>query len=351
MFVIMCKEHVVEHKKFFSKQNKRLRGFHEIAHGRSWFHGGVHRLAMEMNKHDVVASEDDEFWDKNFLVQDAVYAIQTRALKRNTKLSDSDNQILSVVVDNCIRCIVVLPTGDIVTLEDINPSGKDATTETNCIGRILVEIYMQVLYYKEIERPLSYREIVYHKKGTNYLGDDRAAGSNDYQPKYFDFYAANVYKVGVILKSYVLTRGPHAAVGAEFAGYTIQPSHWDPNYYVPHYKVEKVWVSLFTSPYDHIDILMTRFMAFALLLYPQYALFKRLRPIVIKYLQRFSSPSTLQPIAIRIWGDEEAIRRMWTGHESSGGGGIKIECLPFNLVELAQCLTQCLQTGNSLPRE
>lgn len=343
MFLIMCKEHVVMHKYFFSKQNKRLRGFQEIAHGESWFYGAVHRFAQELNKHDQVVSEDDEFWDKNFLIQEDIYYIQKRALKRSVNLSEEDDRFLDVVSFNCSECIVVLPTGDIVVLTDVNPSGKDGTTETNCIGRCLIEAYMQVLYFKHIEKPLSYRDVAYHKKGTKYLGDDRIAGSRDYAAGYFDFYRANVHRVGVILKTYAVTEG---AVGAEFAGFTVQRSNWDPNYFVPHYKVDKIWVSLFARPYETFDILMSRFMAFAVLLYPQYDLFKRLQPVVVTFLQSREEESTLLPIALRFWGDEKAIRRMWTGHEAGGGGGIK-ECQPFNQDELEHCLTQCLLIDKS----
>lgn len=334
------------HKYFFSKQNKRIRGYQEVAHGESWFYGAVHRFAVELEKHEIVASEDDEFWDKNFLIQEDIYHIQKRALLRNEpNLSEEDLRILDVVISNCIECIVVLPTGDVITVTDVNPSGKDATTETNCIGRMLIEAYMQVLYFKHIEKPITY-DIIHHKKGTKYLGDDRIAGSRDYLPGYFDFYKANVSRVGVILKSYVLTKG---AIGAEFAGYTIQRSHWNPNYFVPHYKVEKIWVSLFHKPYATFDILMSRFMAFAVLLYPQYTTFKSLQPVVIKFLQSRKEESNLLPIATRFWGDEQAIRWLWTGYESGGGGGIK-ECPPFNHDALEQCLTQCLLTAKSLSR-
>lgn len=348
MFLIMCKEHVVAHKYFFSKQNKRLRGYQEIAHGRSWFHGEVDRLAQELNKHDIVISEDDLFWDKNFMFQQSVYDIQVAALKKNQKLTDEDEILLSVVVENCVKCITVLPTGDIVVLQDVNPSGKDATTETNCIARCLVEAYMQVKYFQHIERPISWERIVRHHKGTNYLGDDRIAGSNDYPPGYFDFYEEHVSDVGVLLKTHVRTKG---AEGAEFAGFTIRRSHWDPEYYVPYYRVDKIWMGLFTSPYETFDILMSRFMAFAVLLYPQYTEFTRLRPIVLAFLQSRREESALLPVAIRLWGDEDALRRMWTGQESGGGRRHKEEgWQPFNQEEQKQCLTQCSLIVRSLSK-
>jgi len=224
MFLIMCKEHVTVHKYFFSSQNKALRLKDEIAHGQTWFYGYVNRFAQELTRHDEVASEDDEFWDKSFCFAKAVYWLQRRALLQVVELTPDDLELLDVCINNCIECITVLPTGDVVSLRDVNPSGKDATTETNCIARCLIEAYMQIKYYQHIEHPIDSAAIVRHHVGTKYLGDDRIAGSADYPPGYLKFYRENVHVLNVRVKTYVVTKGPD---GAEFAGFTFAKAAWD----------------------------------------------------------------------------------------------------------------------------
>lgn len=320
MFLMMCKEHVILHKYFFSKQNKRLRLFQEIAHGQTWFYGYVDRFAQELLKHNKVVSEDDEFWDKSFLFGPSVYEIQRQVLISSGELLDNEYDMLQSVIQNCYECITVLPTGDVVLLDGVNPSGKDATTETNCVARCCAEAYMQVLYYKHIEKPLT---IYNHKLGTKFLGDDRIAGSADYPEGYFDYYKDNIVSIGVNLKSYNITNGPE---GAEFAGFTFARSHWNQNYFVPLYKLEKIWVNLFIDKETTQIIVLSRFMAFAFLMYPHYKEFSRMRPLVISFLQERVQTCPERDTAITFWWDENFIRSAWTGFEGMAGGGISKAC-------------------------
>jgi hypothetical protein len=312
MFMIQCKEHVCLHKKYFSKQSKRLRMFREIAHGQTWFYGNVNQLASSME--GEIVSEDDEFWDKRFFVMQDIYYIRKKILMESGEVLPDDYE-LGVCVDNLIHNIVVLPTGDVVRISNRqNPSGADATTENNCIARLMYEIYMQILYSHFLFKAPDLRAIVCYKKGTRYLGDDRIAASADYPPGYFNFYETTICEVGVILKSHVRTPTPE---GSEFAGFKLERSHWDKNYYVPHYSLEKIWAGLFSKPALHREIVMTRFMAFAFLIYPHYDTYVGLRKHVISYLQKLGGEDTFTPI--KFWADESYLRRMWTGYESDGG--------------------------------
>jgi len=323
MFTIMCKEHVVIHKYFFARQNKRLHKYQEIAHGQTWFYGFVNRFAEELERHDVVVSEDDEFWDKSYYFAKSVYSIQTRVLRASRELKPEDYALLRDCVSNCIKCIVVLPTGDVVSMEEVNPSGKDGTTESNCVARCLVEAYMQILYFNHIGKPVNTLSIVNHKLGTKYLGDDRIAGSSDYESGYLDFYEQNVKNIGVRLKTYVRTKG---AEGAEFAGFTFARAHWNSSYFVPQYKLDKLWFALFVEQHSEPDIILSRFMAFAFLIYPHYSYFKMLRPIIVDYLKICPGSDQLRAVAIHFWWDEDYIRRAWTGLEGMAGGGILERC-------------------------
>jgi hypothetical protein len=323
MFMMPDKTHVALHKYFYSAQSKRLRKFKEIAHGLSWFYGAVHQYAEELNESPMVQSEDDEFWDKSFPWMEAIYKLRNRAQDESVELTPEDKQYRDQVVRGMREVILVLPTGDVVLIIDrLNPSGSDATTENNCIARCLVEAYMQVKYYAIIEKPIPMYAPV--KRGTKYLGDDRTAGSRDYPDGYLQYYESNVYEMGVRLKTILYTKG---AEGAEFAGFKIARSHWNPNYYVPHYSTEKLWVGMFTSPDTDPDIIMSKFMAFSLLLYPRYEVFSLLRPHVVAYLQTFPE-SVLRDVTISFWHDEAYLRRAWTGHESelTAGGGIFERC-------------------------
>lgn len=319
MYLIQAKEHVCLHKKYFSKQSKRLRGFREIAHGRSWFHGNVDTLAHSLT--GQVASFDGDKWDKRFAIMKDIYYIRKQILIESGEVAPDDYE-LNLCINNMLSTIVVLPTGDIILVQNRqNPSGADATTENNCIAHMIYETYIQILHYKSIPKPLNLREIACHKRGTNYLGDDRILSESTYLPGYLTFYRDNIHRVGVIVKSYVITP---TCEGAEFAGFTIQRSHWNPDYYVPHYSLEKVWAGLFSKPAKDRETSLTRFMAFAFLMYPQYAEFTRIKKHVISYLQKLGGEDTHTPISF--WSDEPFLRRMWTGHESEGGKNIE-RCL------------------------
>lgn len=325
MFVVQCKEHVAAHKRYFSKQSKRLRKFREISHGQTWFYGNVNTLAQELIGSEV-ASEDDTFWDKFIMVMEDVYYIRRYYLERSGELVDDDRYIVDLVIENMRNNIIVLPTGDIIMIRDRNgPSGADATTENNCIIRLMVEIYMQVKYYKHIGRPLDVDEIKKPKRGTRYLGDDRIAKLSSFPEGYSKYYVDNIGKVGIHLKEYAITAGPE---GAEFAGFKIARSHWNRDYYVPHYKIEKVYAGLFSKPANDFGVLMTRFMAFALLMYPHYEEFCRIKPHVLSFLRTFDSEEIYNPIMF--WADEDFLQRAWTGHEVVGGK--RNECLPSQLM-------------------
>jgi len=330
----MCVEHLTAHKYFFSKQSKRLRKFREIAHGQTWFYGNVHRFAESLLGSQV-DSEDDEFFDKNFFFMDDIYLLRTRALKMSVNLDDADLALLDLVVRNMREVLLVLPTGDIVKCVDcVNPSGADATTENNCIARLIAECYMQIRYYHQIGRAPDPMSVTKPKLRTRYLGDDRIAGSVDYPEGYLDFYRDHIKETGILLKTLVRTDGP---VGAEFAGFTIARSHWNDQYYVPHYKLDKLWVGLFVDrEFDH-NIILSRFMAFSLLMYPHYSEYLKLKPLVISYLQKFETTSELLEIAISFWADENYLRSAWTGYEGKVGGGI-LERWPSQATPLPELL-------------
>lgn len=314
MYMVQCKEMVVLHKHFFSKQSKRIRKYREIAHGQTWFYGHVNALARLL-ENTQVQSEDDDMWDKYFVFMASVYELRTRAM-RDSGLHLTENQqfILNKVVEAMRKVIVILPTGDIVQLVDrVNPSGSDATTENNCIARVILECYMQILYYKHIEKPFSESNVTKSKIGTKYLGDDRIASSRSFEPGYLEFYAENLHLTNVRLKIAKITDGP---VGAEFAGFTIAKSHWDPSIYVPLYKLDKINAGLFVSHDTNFDITCSRLMAFAFLLYPHYSIWKELQPIVVAFLQQRMEGEIAQA-AIHFWTSEMFLRHMWSGQESS----------------------------------
>jgi len=316
MFMIQCKELVCLHKEFFSKQSKRLRMFNEIKHGQTWFYGYVDQFAKILDQSERVDSEDDEFFDKYIAVMEDIYTgIRVRCLRLSVELSPEDDELMQDVVYNLINIMLILPTGDIIQVKSrLNPSGADATTENNCLIRKTYEFYMCVLHFRSIDKPINASKLLLPKKGTAYLGDDRAAGSADYEPGYLDFYKEHIHLVGIKLKTLVATRG---AEGAEFAGFTIQRSHWNRDVYVPHYKLEKLWYGFYVEKDSDFDVTCSRFMAFALLTYPHYEQYKMLKPVVISFLQQYPIQSPASSMAIQFWSDEEFLRRSWMGYETN----------------------------------
>jgi len=313
MYLVQNKEMVVSHKHFFSKQSKRLRKYREIAHGQTYFFGNVHALSIGM-RGSQVQSEDDEFWDKRFVFMRSIYQMRLRALRESkVELSAEQERVLLYVCQNMYDIIALLPDGNIIIVSDrLNPSGADATTENNCLGRVLLECYMQILYYRHIEKPINIIKIASFKQNTRYLGDDRIACANDYEPGYLEFYGCNLALTGVKVKTLVLTEGP---VGAEFAGFTMRPSHWDHSFIVPHYKQDKILAGLYVSHDKSIDITDTRLTAFAFLLYPQYGAFCTIKPIAIAFLQQHLEREHAQ-MAITFWTDESYLQQMWSGREA-----------------------------------
>ena len=315
MFMVMPVHAVVLHKHYFSKQSKRIRKFREIAHGKTFFYGEVTRLARQLEG-SIVQSEDDIFFDKRFVFMKEIYQMRRRALRESVELTEQDELFIDILEHNLLKPIVLLPTGDIVRIrERTNPSGADATTENNCIARLLVENYMIIKYLSSLgpEAP-RFKLFTGDRTGTNYLGDDRIAGSKAYPEGYLDFYRDNISTTGILVKQLDVTNGP---VGAEFAGFRIALSHWSKDVYVPKYRLDKIWFGCFVSRDRDLNITVSRLMAFAFLVYPHYTVFKQLKPIVLAYLQQTKADSHLRQIAMEFWHDESYIQRMWTGLEAS----------------------------------
>jgi len=312
MFMIMPVHAVVLHKHYFSKQSKRLRMFREIAHGQTFFFGEVNRLAQEMLGFEV-QSEDDEFFDKRFCFMETVYALRKRGVGYS-EMSQENKDYIDQLVEAICNPIVVLPDGNVIRVPGrTNPSGSDATTENNCLARALVENYVLIGYCDETQNNPNYYSAM--RLGTRYLGDDRVATSRGYPDGYLKYYREHLSETGIKWKTLVDTDGP---VGAEFAGFTITPSHWDSDYFVPVYRLEKLWYGLFSEVDENQDITLSRLCAFAFLLYPAYEHYKRVKPIVVAYVQGFPE-SILKPIVLQFWNDELYLRRMWTGLEATQG--------------------------------
>jgi len=310
MFMVMPVHAIVLHKHYFSKQSKRCRGFREIAHGQTFFFGGVNRLAEELIGSQV-DSEDDFFWDKRFLIMESVYKLRKRGIEYES-MDPSDRRYVDMLVECLERPIVVLPNGDVIRINNrTNPSGADATTENNCIARLLFENYVLVKYCDV--NNISPHHYIQPRVGTHYLGDDRIAASRGFPPGYLDFYRTTIPETGVLVKSLVRTDGP---VGSEFAGFTIQRAHWNKDEYVPYYRLDKLWFGLFATTDLSEDITLSRMCAFAFLLYPQYTVFKAVKPIVINFVQRMKDDS-LRQVVLTFWSDEQYLQRMWTGKESA----------------------------------
>jgi len=308
MYMIQPVHAVVLHKRYFSNQSKRLRGFHEIAHGFNIFYGGVDRLAKQL-ENSQVDSEDDEFWDKRDLIMSAVYQLRVRALESCYKLSDDERAEVKMLVSSLVTPILVLPNGDVVQIcERTNPSGSDATTENNCICRKLIENYVRILHRESLG--LFDHNHLKCVPGTKFVGDDRIAAMKNYEPGFSDYYRENVGRTGVRIKTLVSTNGP---IGAEFIGFKFAKAHWGSGY-MPLFNLDRLIAGLFIPKDKDLSIGFTRLMSFSLLLYPHYEVFSKLRPIVVRYCQRFSH-EPLADICAAWWSDEVFLKFMWTGQE------------------------------------
>jgi len=324
MFIIMCVEHLAAHKIFYGGMLKSLRQKLEIKHGQSWFYGAVNQFAHEMEG-SRQHSKDYVTWDKYYTFSSPCYRVLDKIQDKVCELTLGERKLRKITSDNCINTVIVMPEGDVVMIRDRNnPSGKDGTTETNCIAHMFIEAFLQKEYFSHIERPITAevrQEVLKVKRGTGYLGDDRTASERDFHQGYLDFYNENLYRVGLVLKELKITNGPE---GAQFAGYEIQRSHWNDQYYVPFYKIDKILSGLFTNITHDPDVVLSRFMAFAILMFPQIMEYRRYKPFVIDYCQKFIS-HRFYAATIVFWTDEQYLQRLWTGHESVAEveGGIK----------------------------
>lgn len=309
MFLIQNKETVVLHKKYFGLQSKRLRQYKSIAHGQTFFFGNAHLFA-ESRERVRIDSEDDTFWDKNYSFMSAVYQLRMRGLRDSpgyTDLTSDDQFLIENVIAGFVEVIVIVPGGSICRIRNrTNPSGADATTENNCIARYLVECYMQIIYNTR------FQTLVSDKTGTMYLGDDRIASMDQYEDGYSEFYEREVKTIGVDLKTLKRTNG---IADAEFAGFTFKKTTHLYGMWIPHYSYDKIVPSLFyRRPEDNTNIILSRLMAYGILLYPRTE-FQQLQSAVVKYLQQFRQ-HPLHSVAVAFWTDETTLRYIWTGRES-----------------------------------
>jgi len=269
MFMIMPVHAVILHKRYFSKQSKRLRNFAEIAHGYTFFWGGVDRLADELVG-GPVDSEDDEFWDKFFLVMEEIYELRMRALRISVDLSPQELVEAELASNSLVFTYVLLPTGDCVRIDRrMNPSGADATTENNCVGRKLIENFCRLKHLQSLGEPVP--RSLPNLRGTKYVGDDRVASMKEHLPGYSEFYRECVATCGVHIKTLVSTSGP---VGAEFCGFKFAPKHWDKGY-MPLFNLDRLYAGVFI-PEDGGDLSIgfTRLMSYSLLFYPHESVFE-----------------------------------------------------------------------------
>jgi hypothetical protein len=245
-------------------------------------------------------------------MQDIMWVFNTIQDKVLT-LSAQKLNLRTLVANNCVKTLVMMPEGSLVTIDNRqNPSGGDGTTEKNCMAHMLIETFMQLQYADLILSTPNINEILAVKRGTKYLGDDRIACSRGFLKGYMDYYRDNVTQVGVKVKKTIRTFGP---VGAEFAGFTIQKSFWDEHFYVPFYNVDKLYVGMFIEPTLDLNILMSRFMAYGILLFPQQVLWKSLQPYVLSFISKYSTNELYDPTVI-FWTDTQYLIRLWSGLES-----------------------------------
>lgn len=312
MFMIMPVHAVVLHKRYFSKQSKRLRNFAEIAHGYTFFWGGVDRVAEDLSGGSV-DSEDDYFWDKRFLVMEDVYDLRCRALFMSANLSPYERREVALIVSSMVDSYVLLPTGDCVLVKGrMNPSGADATTENNCVGRKIIENYCRLKHLQSLGEPLP-RELP-NCRGVRYMGDDRVACMSEFPPGYSAFYRECVATCGVQIKTLVTTDGPE---GAEFCGFVFRRKWWGAKGYMPVFNLDRLYGGLFIPNDDgDLSIGFTRMMSFSLLLFPHKGVFERLKPLVISFCQKFPELE-LARITIDWWSDPVFLARMWDGQEGS----------------------------------
>jgi len=312
MYIIMCVEHLCGHKIFYGKMQKALRLKLEVKHGQTWFYGFVDLMSKDMEGSKVHSMDYDK-WDKRYQFSNSVYKLLDRVQDKVINLDHKDRYLRNLVRENCVNTVVIMPEGDVVRIANRqNPSGKDGTTEHNCLAHMLIETYMQILYFKSIDKPIDKSIINRKHRGTGYLGDDRIAASGGFEPGYLEFYNSNISKVGLVLKELKVTEGPENAC---FAGFEVKRSHWDESFYVPYYKIDKIFAGLFTNTTHDPTVVMSRFMAFAILMFPQIHEYRRLKPHVLTFIESFVDHKSYSATVV-FWTDEQYMIRLWSGKES-----------------------------------
>jgi len=330
MFVIQPKQGYVLHKHYYGKQSKSLRNRHESAHGTSWFFGAVHLLATQL-ENSTVDSYDFEFWDKRFVVMEDIYRIRNQWLAMSGDHSPDDVHYISKVNASYRNILIITQTGDVFIVSDrINPSGFDATTENNVLAHDIITHFLYRKHcFETAVNPFTAKIFTLDR----YNGDDELKSSKSYCKDFLDYYMANVHQACLKIKEHIRTEGP---IGAKFSGFTIVKPQGS-NYYMPKYEIEKVWVGLLLTHDSDYNITVSRFLAFAFLLYPHTETFKQLRPVAIKYLRSFEgkvNEGALQA-ALDFWQDEEFLRRSWTGLEA-GSCSIRPDFTPWEEEEYCE---------------
>lgn len=339
MYVLQAISMLVLHKKYFSKQSKRLRCQNEVAHGQTWFYGNVDVLARKLENQNV-QSEDDEFFDKRFVVMEDIYILRRRALVESGECDENDLRIVDLIIHNMVHVMCIIPNGDVFIIHSrCNPSGSDATTENNCIARKLFETYAQLRHDYDVGIRTVYRPL----KATLFLGDDRIAGMASYTEGYADAYIKYVTECGVRLKTLVTTDGP---LGAEFCGFKIVRAWWDIHTYAPHYSLDRLFAGLFIPIDEDLNVSFSRFTAMSLLFYPHKETYRSLKPHIVAFCQMHPKNMHAQ-IALDFWVDEDFLKFMWTGKESKSIFSPRCTYNTYvfacELVEEAYCDSKCLQ--------
>lgn len=135
-FIIPPLRFLFAQKLLYHKQNVAMKDFSWSAYGFNPYSGGVHDLALRLQKNPIMFAYDVKGWDRLFPLMGEVYKI------RNSCVAERFVSLASFVTAHTIDSVLLLADGTVVLKEDIsNNSGSNNTTTDNIIGHELIITY------------------------------------------------------------------------------------------------------------------------------------------------------------------------------------------------------------------
>jgi hypothetical protein len=273
-------------KIFFDNQNQGIIDGNStswIKYGMVKQYGGFDKLCKDIEEYSLRAEGDASGWDRTADMA-GVYRLRLRGLY----IPPGFFLKLTIVVENIIHSVVILPNGDVIICQTGNRSGTNNTASDNSLKHLIIKFYQ--LIFMRIEKGLevpTYEECLEYARVAIYSDDFIMSVCDVFFPYTKEEFRESMIEV---YRRFGIAMKESATVITHETG-RLSPDHsflgsyarWNEfqKQYIPYPRMGKICSSLVFAPLNPISKfdMFTRTLNLAVLAYPDEIVFN----IIISY--------------------------------------------------------------------